>query len=269
VGSGAVVNSSEHLNEIAPSLVAALGKMRNPKPDSKATVQTRSGGSYSYDYLSLPSLLEAVRKVFSEHGLALVQEVVGTQRGIGVVTRIIHSISGQYIETGPLELPAGTAPQEHGSAITYARRYSLAAAVGLAADEDDDASKVQPQRSRSATPLRAEGPGTVPENPGPNLGPEQSGGTSSAPAQESGPEGGVSGKGAPSGSDNGDYGHAHTPSEPSAPPTREQLEEAVSVFGSKAGVMRAYKEKYRPFGIWGIQDISGDELDALIRETAK
>jgi hypothetical protein len=65
-----------------------------------------------------------------------------------------------------------------------------------------------------------------------------------------------------------EYGHDHSPAEKSSPPTREQMARAVSVFGSKTGVMRAFKERFHPGGTWSIQDISADDLDVLLRDSA-
>jgi hypothetical protein len=85
-------------------------------------------------YVSLHALLEAVLPVLNRHGLVLVQMPTGD----GLRTTIIHADSGEYIEaTMQLSVEKPT-PQAQASAITYARRYSLMAALGLVADEDDD-----------------------------------------------------------------------------------------------------------------------------------
>lgn len=139
------MNGSESQAELSASLVAALSDLRNPTKDSKGQVR----GNPNYRYLSLPALCEHVRAAFGGTGLAFSQEVVSDAGGVGVITRIVHS-SGEWLESGPLTLPAVGSPQDIGSAITYARRYALAAVVGLAADEDDDGKKA----SDAANPPR-------------------------------------------------------------------------------------------------------------------
>ena len=99
--------------------------------------QTVDTGSYSYRYADLPSILDAVRPVLKEHGLAVGQAVISEDSRVGVETRIYHT-SGHVERFGPVFLHAGSDAKSAGSAVTYARRYSLCAALGIAADEDDD-----------------------------------------------------------------------------------------------------------------------------------
>lgn len=95
------------------------------------------GQSYSYKYADLNDVLEAVRPVLNKHGLSIAQSTVSEEGQIGVVTRIYHT-SGHVEAFGPLLLPAGGDARSAGSAITYARRYSLTAALGISPDDDDD-----------------------------------------------------------------------------------------------------------------------------------
>lgn len=145
------MRTSERTNEIGPALVA-LGKLvENPPKKSSAKIDTKQGGSFSYTYLELPDLLDAVRPHLHACGLAVLQGGEAVPGGIGVTTMVIH-LSGQWIETGPLPVPAGPDPKAVGSANTYGRRYSLAAILGIAADEDDDgasAGRARPQEGQS------------------------------------------------------------------------------------------------------------------------
>ena len=77
--------------------------------------------------------MDAVRKPLSDNGLSVVQVI----RDGRLHTMLLHT-SGQRL-CSDYPLPATARPQEMGSALTYARRYSLSALVGIAADEDDDA----------------------------------------------------------------------------------------------------------------------------------
>lgn len=129
---------SDVLNELAKAFVAAQAELKNPYASSTADT-----GSYRYKYAPLDDILNDVRAVLGRHGLALLQETETGQAAVGVRTVILHE-SGQWIEFGPLLLPAGNTAQSAGSATTYARRYALCAALGIAADEDDDAASPEP-----------------------------------------------------------------------------------------------------------------------------
>jgi hypothetical protein len=129
------VRTSEKSATIAAALYAVHRDLENPRKDAKGQVRGRA----DYRYLSLPALIDHARKALKEASVAVIQEVTGEVGAIGVTTTFLH-LTGEFIEVGPLTMPAQGGPQEIGSAITYARRYALAAALNLAADEDDDAS---------------------------------------------------------------------------------------------------------------------------------
>ena len=120
-------------------LVAALGKLAEPGKGGKAHVAGRN----TYTYLTLPDLLTAVRPILAEHHIAVMQEVTNDGHTVSVVTVLLHA-SGYAFRSPQLTLPAGGGPQGVGSATTYGRRYTLAAMVGLAGAEDDDAQNVKP-----------------------------------------------------------------------------------------------------------------------------
>ena len=128
-------------------LVAALGELSEPGKGGKAQVGNRG----TYTYLTLPDLLTAVRGTLASHHLAVMQEVTNDAQTVTVVTVLLHA-SGYAFRSPHLTLPAGTGPQAVGSATTYGRRYTLAAMVGLAGAEDDDAQAVKPVRTPAAPP---------------------------------------------------------------------------------------------------------------------
>jgi hypothetical protein len=107
---------------------------------------TADTGKYSYSYASLPDIISQVRPILAEHGFAVTQSVT-TIDGDMAVTTVVSHVDGWDLEYGPLCLPAGNTPQQAGSAITYGRRYGLAAALGIAPDDDDDAASVEPRRA--------------------------------------------------------------------------------------------------------------------------
>lgn len=118
-------------NEIAAALAKAQGKMTNP-PKNR-TGQCRGG---KYRYSDLAEVIDHTRAALADNGLSVAQLTVYGEGRNTLVTRLLHS-SGQYLES-TYPLPMNAAAQEMGSAITYARRYSLCAILGIAADEDDD-----------------------------------------------------------------------------------------------------------------------------------
>lgn len=93
-------------------------------------------------YAGLPSILEAIQKPLEESGLCFTQ----MPDGDGLTTLLIHSESGEYLQSTYKMAPVKIDPQSLGSAITYARRYALGAILGLNIDTDDDGNGAsQPQ----------------------------------------------------------------------------------------------------------------------------
>ena len=135
--------------EIAAAFVAAQAEMPEVTKGRKATV-----GTYSYTYADLGDVLNAVRPTLVKHGLAVAQDVSRHERMIEVVTVIVHK-SGESVAFGPMGFESGSTPQASGSAVTYARRYSLLAALGLAT-EDDDGQSAAKDKPRQPAPYSAE-----------------------------------------------------------------------------------------------------------------
>ena len=113
-------------------------------------------GTYGYAYAPLSEVIKSVRKALAANGLAFAQDVTGTERTILVTTRIYHQ-DGWVEKFGPLQIFSGSTPQQAGSAITYGRRYALSAALGIAADEDNDGKDEPPLKVEKVA--RKPGPG--------------------------------------------------------------------------------------------------------------
>jgi hypothetical protein len=130
------------------AFVAAQAEMPEIAKTKTAKIETANKRSFSYSYAELPGIIEAVRATLSNHGLAVAQSVESNGPGIGVATRIYHRDG--HVETfGPIVLAAGNDARSAGSAITYARRYALCAALGIAPDDDDDAEVATKKVQRS------------------------------------------------------------------------------------------------------------------------
>lgn len=88
-------------------------------------------------YAALDACIEAVNDSFLAAGIAMYQETFEDPTGVTVETVLLHE-SGEMIRCGKLHVPASKQdPQGYGSALTYARRYSLMAACGIAPEDDD------------------------------------------------------------------------------------------------------------------------------------
>jgi hypothetical protein len=149
--------TTEPMAALYAALASARGAIANPKKGSKA-----NAGQYSYTYADLAAVLDSVTPILAEHGLAALQDVRTNveAKTVEVSTIIVHA-SGGWIEFGPLAFPATSNPQQTGSAITYARRYTLSAALGIAAEDDDGKAASEPREkiTRSSAP-RSEDPWT-------------------------------------------------------------------------------------------------------------
>ena len=85
--------------------------------------------------------METVRPILAKNGLAVIQEATGDGEYIFVKTKLAHT-SGEILETDILRMkPQKNDPQSMGSCITYAKRYQLAALLGICESVDDDGNK--------------------------------------------------------------------------------------------------------------------------------
>lgn len=136
------MNTSESIAELAAALAKAQGEMQPAEFDA-------TNPHFRSRYASLASITAAVRPALAKHGLSVVQGACAAAGAVTVTTRIVHA-SGQWIEDA-LALPVGerATPQAVGSAITYGRRYSLAALAGVVAEEDDDANTAEEHAVKS------------------------------------------------------------------------------------------------------------------------
>lgn len=116
-------------------------KVLNEVPNF-VTDETAQAGNRTYKYLNLATILKTIKPVFEKHGLAFSQRVTFDNAGearqvIGTVETIIFDSEEQMVACSYPFFVTGD-PQQVGSAITYARRYSLYAVLGIFPDKDDD-----------------------------------------------------------------------------------------------------------------------------------
>ena len=124
------------MNELSKALVKAQAAMSHAAKDSK-------NPHFKSAYSSLASVIDAVRPHLAGNGLAFVQMLHTADGGVAVETVLIHE-SGEQLSCGTLFIPASKQDaQGFGSALTYAKRYSLQSALGVASADDDGEAAVK------------------------------------------------------------------------------------------------------------------------------
>lgn len=151
------------------SLAAALAQVQRKLPviakTQTATVRSEKG-SYTYDYADLADVSEAILPLLGDVGLSWTCRPTINGNGDFVLAYKLLHTSGEY-EAGEYPLAKSTTPQATGSAISYARRYTLCAVTGVAPKGDDDdavaastATKPRQAQRRAAAPQQQEAGGT-------------------------------------------------------------------------------------------------------------
>ena len=148
-----MINQSDTIAALAEALSKAQGEMEGAK-------KTANNPHFRNQYADLASVWDACRDALSSNGLAVIQSPGPMADGRMEMTTTLAHKSGEWMR-GTLTIPLGKADaQAYGSATTYARRYALAAFVGIAPEDDDGnaATAAAPKAERNVTPLRS-GPG--------------------------------------------------------------------------------------------------------------
>jgi hypothetical protein len=128
------VTHSEQIDKIAEALSKAQGKIEGAIKAAENPGFKR--GNSASKYADLSSVWDACREHLSTNGIAVVQAPQTDGPKVTVETLLLHA-SGQWIRDALSATAAAAAPQPIGSAITYLRRYALAAMVGVAPADDD------------------------------------------------------------------------------------------------------------------------------------
>ena len=142
---------SAEVDKIFAAVVLLQSEINNPK---------KSKQGHGYKYAELAQIIELSREPLATNGLGVVQYCSTIDGQSYLVTQMIHS-SGQWLRGYyPLEkagMRAVNDAQQMGAAMTYARRYNLAAMLGVA-QEDDDAASVGAARQKSQQPRQQQKP---------------------------------------------------------------------------------------------------------------
>ncbi len=155
---------SAEIGEIAAALSVAQAEI-NPAEKNATNPHLKN------KYANISAIYDAVREVLPKHGLCVVQTMLPTDGTRAHVRTTLAHKSGQWFASEcvmPLDRQGGA--QGMGSAITYARRYSLSAILGVVADEDDDGNgaqgrnnKAQIERERAAAKANNPSPPSDPQ----------------------------------------------------------------------------------------------------------
>ena len=133
------------MSESIKNIAAAQLKVRKEIKDI-----SKDSTGYGYNYTSFDKLVQYLRPLLTKHGISFVQMPVGDDKQVGLQTMYMHAESGEWI-TNSIKSPIAESKgmntyQSIGSAITYFRRYSLSSFVGIASEEDIDASSKETKK---------------------------------------------------------------------------------------------------------------------------
>jgi hypothetical protein len=123
------MKKSENIAKLAEALCAVQAVLKGAVKDSENPF-------FHSQYADLTSVWDACRESLTKNGLAVTQPTDVTDSGVIIETVLLHK-SGEWIAGRLLLKPTKQDPQGIGSAITYGRRYALAAMVGISPEDDD------------------------------------------------------------------------------------------------------------------------------------
>lgn len=138
-------DTTERAGQLAEALAAAQAELPRIGKDNTAQVRSEKG-QYSYSYADLADVSAAVLPVLARNGLAWTTLPTVLDGAFVLRYELLHT-SGEALR-GVYPLPNPGDPQKMGSAITYARRYTLCAVSGVAPDADDDDGQAAAQAHR-------------------------------------------------------------------------------------------------------------------------
>jgi hypothetical protein len=129
--------NTEQANNVQPVGKAIAAAFVKAQADFGSVLKTSTNPHFRSKYAGLDACIDAVIDALHKHGIALMQRTLPCESGVTVETILVHT-SGETISGGPLHVPASkNDAQGYGSALTYARRYSLTSMLGIAPEDDD------------------------------------------------------------------------------------------------------------------------------------
>ena len=131
------MNRSEQITNLVKALCEAQKTIKIAEKDS-------TNPHFRSKYASFESVISASRKSLLENGLVVSQIIDATLTNGHLLKTLLMHTSGEWLESTMPILAKDLSPQAFGSALTYAKRYAMAAIVGVGTGEDDDANEAQP-----------------------------------------------------------------------------------------------------------------------------
>jgi hypothetical protein len=149
--------SSETIGAIAAALAKAQGELANPEKSLIGTIRASDSRetNQTFRYAALSSGLEIVRKALGGHEIATVQTTaIDKEAGLIRLTTTLAHASGEWLSSEWPVCPISetAAPRRMGAALTYARRYSLFTLVGIAGEDDLDATDLRAAANSDTQP---------------------------------------------------------------------------------------------------------------------
>lgn len=140
---------SEQINELVAALAKAQGQIEGAKKSS-------SNPFFKSKYADLAECWNTCREALTANEISVIQmpEEINENGRLNITTMLAHS-SGQYISSTLTMTITKLDPQAIGSAITYGRRYALAAMVGLAQEDDDGEKAMARQEKKDKNPVES------------------------------------------------------------------------------------------------------------------
>jgi len=117
---------------LVEALVQFQSLVKNIDLNAEVKVQTKAGGCYAFKYATLGNIMDKIRPLLAQCGIAFSQKIEG-----GFLETVLFHGTESLVSKLPF-LEGFKTAQELGSVITYSRRYGLVMALGLVADDDDD-----------------------------------------------------------------------------------------------------------------------------------
>jgi hypothetical protein len=129
-------HTSYTIGKIASALSKAQGELESSKKDNSG---------YGYNYSDLATVIATAKPVLAKHGLAITQLIGAFTNVAEVVTILVHSESGEFFKATSsipiIEMKNCNAAQNFGASLSYLRRYSYQAILGMASEDNDASSE--------------------------------------------------------------------------------------------------------------------------------
>lgn len=141
------MNKSDSIKELSIALNKAQATM-------KAALKDSDNPFFKAAYADFTSVWETARTPLTDNGLSIIQATDIDEHGNNILETMLCHVSGEFV-SGRYNMGHDANPQKMGSAMTYARRYTLSAILCMATEEDDDGNKASTTTTKTAPKTEA------------------------------------------------------------------------------------------------------------------